>query len=502
MANQLKISVDFYNDTEKALFQKYDNASEINKIIGENTEISKDEFEAYMMFTKQMEVVGYRTYDELKSHISEELGNLEDFISFENNSVKAMHPSAIMNQIDYTEKIGVALGLCLINKIHALSQADWKKIPESTKEKTLDYDFQIASDGVKFIKVENKGCVVENNTLKGSINTKRNDIKEKKVTARAKDTISGSPDLKNLYYGVIGVLDNRNDSKAKVWLIDPPTFEVDIDPKKYKLLARLHYYLDEFKNIGVKKSITKALEERLKLISNSEDYMQYNNKPLLDKFYSSGFVKYMQDKYITLVDTNEAFGKSFIVNHGKSTYCYIIAMPKALMRIIVNQNFEEILYYSYNPEFISDKIQVKVRVSQEMKNEFKSVENLKFVYNERTKMNEAVFHGKVSHTTDGRVFGMLGYEMGETPKGGKNLVNTPVGIRGERINNIVEIVKKREQAQKEFGLIVKSPEIKRVEIPSIKIDRSYFSTEDVLKLNTKLKQKAKDKDTELLAETE
>ena len=506
MGDILKISVDFYNETEKDFFQKYPNIIKINKIIGKDIEISKDEFSGYMMFIDQMDRDGFRTYEELSQRISQRIGDMDDFLSFENDSIQAIMSSSEMHQVRYTERIGVALGLCIINKIHGLTFADWKKIPETSGRNahpTFDFDLlQNASTGDKYIQVENKGSVVPDNTLSTSVSNHysgKHGILKKKKYIRDEEKKQGIQLHKNLYYGTIGVLDNINN--AKVWLVDPPAFKIDLDPKRYKLLARLHYYLDEFKNIGVKKSITNALAERIKLIAFSNDFTQYNNKPLLGKFYKSEFVQYMQDKYHTTVDTNEAFGKTIFVNHGKSTYCYLMAMPKVLMRLIVNQNFEDILDYSYNPEFINNSTQILIRVSTKMENESNSVENLNFVYNERLKVKEAVFYGRVSYTSDGRVFGLIGYETSETPKG-NNGIDKPIVIRREKFgaNSIVKEQRKT-QSQKKFGYTVKSQKNRSVELLSLKFDTSYSYDGGILKKTNKLKPKIKESnDFDLLAE--
>jgi hypothetical protein len=115
----------------------------------------------------------------------------------------------------------------------------------------------------------------------------------------------------------------------------------------------------------------------------------------------------MDGKMFAAVDNNEAFGRIFIVEHKKNSFPYLIAFPKALMRIIILQNFNSILEYEYNPDFISEDVQVLMRIGIKDLESNKLPLNIKFILNERRKYFEATYWGKISHTNDGRIFGLL-----------------------------------------------------------------------------------------------
>jgi hypothetical protein len=363
------------------------------------------------MFTEQMDRDGFRTYRELCSRITHRLGDIDDFLSFNNESVQAIMTGNDLMQTSITERIGVALGLCVINKIHGLSFADWKKIPTvpgRNGHPTFDFEIPIASTGTSFIQVENKGSAIADNSLKtGSVPAHYNSIQDKKDYVRKEEAKRSIPIHQNYYYGTIGVLDNNENSKAKVWLIDPPAFEIEMKPYKYKLLARLRYYLDEFKNIGVNTKIINALGKRIEEIEDSSQYIKFDNVPL-DYKYPRAFHLFMDGKMFAAVDNNEAFGRIFIVEHKKNSFPYLIAFPKALMRIIILQNFNSILEYEYNPDFISEDVQVLMRIGIKDLESNKLPLNIKFILNERRKYFEATYWGKISHTNDGRIFGLLG----------------------------------------------------------------------------------------------
>ena len=72
-----------------------------------------------------------------------------------------------MMQPGFTERIGVALGLCVVNEIHGLTAADWKKIPEAPGKgghPTFDFEISTASTGTNFIQTENKGSTIADNS--------------------------------------------------------------------------------------------------------------------------------------------------------------------------------------------------------------------------------------------------------------------------------------------------------------------------------------------------
>jgi hypothetical protein len=409
----LNIDIAYYNDEQRTLFQGFPNANALNQIVQNGITITEDEFLAYMMFMDQDDnYAGYRTYAELRNLISSRLGDIQNYLSYNNNSVQSIVPPERMHNARFTERIGISLGLCLINKIYGFTAADWKKIPETTLNSTFDFEIPVASTGTNFIQVENKGCIVDDNSYKRpTVSRRYREIKVKKDYVRDEEIKKQIPIHQNLYYGTIGVLDNRPNSNAKIWLVDPPAFEIEMDPKKYKLLARLRYYLDELRNIGVKRKITDALELRIKEIEAAKDYTQLDFAKLDDRFpVTGGYYLYMKGNVFANVDTNEAFGRVFLIEEKQRIVPYLLAFPKAIMRLIVRQDFNSIINYEYNPDFLKESVQVLMRFTKSEYFEMNLSEKLNFVFNEKTRFFETVYFGKINYTSDGRIFGLLNVE--------------------------------------------------------------------------------------------
>lgn len=409
----MDISVKYYNEAERRLFQAYPKVAVLNRLTSNTVSIEKGDLLAYMMFTEQGNFPGRRTYADLSARIQQRLGDFDDHFTFNNGSIQARY---IGNDMvgDFTERLGVGLGLCIIDKIEGLTQADWQYIPTVAGPNgypTFDYEYHLASTGSNFIQVENKGSTVDDNDYKRpSVSILYADIKRKKRSIRADETHRGIAIHHNTYYGTIAVLDNRTNSVARVWLIDPPAFNFEMDPYKYKLLTRLKYYLEEFRNIGVKEAIVSPLERRIEDIQRSSDYMSYNNVRI-DYVSPKGIERFLDGKMFAAVDTNEAFGRIFTVERNRRNIPYLVAFPKALIRIIIEQDFDKVVNYQYDPDFINERVQVLILVGIKEIEEFKLPDNIHFVFNERRKIYEGTYFGKVSHDKSGRIFGLLDQEQ-------------------------------------------------------------------------------------------
>lgn len=415
--SELKVSIDYFNDEHKGLFQAYPNVTVIDALVQNGSTISKEEFLGYMMFKDQLDADGHRNFGDLSLRIQHRLGDIDDFLTFNNNSVQARFIGADLHQTGLTERIGISLGLCILNQIHGLTRADWTKIPEAPGRNghpTFDFAISLASTGSNFIQAENKGSALKQNTDQGgTIAIHYKSILRKKKHLRSKESEQEISQHQNLYYGTIGVVDNQPNSVAKVWLIDPPAFEVDMDPRKYKLISRLTYYLEEFKQLKLRPKILEALEVRINEIYVSKNYSTFDNKSIDGNYPAKENPSMYMDtsNSFALVDTNEAFGRIFLIERKQRTVPYLIAFPKALIRIIIKQNFEQILDYKYEPDFMKESVQVLMRFSKSEMVEKNISKVLKFTFNEKKGLSEAIYFGRVNFTSDGKIFGVLDIEQ-------------------------------------------------------------------------------------------
>lgn len=88
MAN-LNIDIAYYNDEQRTLFQAFPNSAILNQLVQNGISITEDEFLAYMMFTWQMDVNGFKTYADLRALVQDNLGAVNQLLSFNNGSIQA-----------------------------------------------------------------------------------------------------------------------------------------------------------------------------------------------------------------------------------------------------------------------------------------------------------------------------------------------------------------------------------------------------------------------------
>lgn len=403
----LKLSVDYYNAAEKKLFQSYPNYKVLSGILKSEFTISEAELVSYMMFTEQANVDGWRTYPELKERVQYRLGDIEDILDFKQGSIQTKQSSLRMNASKMTERIGVSLGINVINKIHGLTEADWAITDDifinGKRVKDFDYEISLASDGTKFIQVENKGAVNEDNSYKTpSVSEHYSSIKKKKKCIREREQPKGESKNQNLYYGTISVLDNQN--TAKVWLVDPTALDIEWSPRKFKLISRLIYYSKVFAEIGVHDRFKVALNNRIFKLIESKEINIFDNVPLEVSLKTYTYIKY--NNFVN-INSKEALGTFFFINNNKGNSLFILALTKVIIRFVLLQKFDEILNYNYNHAELSERVSIELMAKLNKESEEFEFSSNKFVFDEKRKRYFYQVYQKLYSTSSGRIFGKI-----------------------------------------------------------------------------------------------
>lgn len=404
----IKVSTSYYNKEEAELFKSYPNYQTINGKIQSDISIPKSEFLASLMFTEQANEDGWRSYDDLKDRVQHRLGDIEDILDFDDDSIKTNHSSQRINASGLTERLGVSLGLNVVNQFHGFSEADWAitedEYIDGKRLKDFDYQISMASDGQKFIQVENKGNVCADNSKKNSsVSRHYNSIKEKKSDIITREKSAGIPRHQNIYYGTIGVIDSQN--KAKVWLVDPIAFNVEWNPRKFKLISRLSFYANLFAEIGVHKRILIPLLQKIELLKETDNIDKF------DKVRLEGIQKtprtFFSAKNFVKINTNEAFGSFFFVKTEKGIKVFLMAITKEILKLIISQDFEEILSYNYKNADLNEKAIIEMSTKLTQATEEFEMTKTEFVLDEKRKRLFAQYYGSIEHTSSGRIFGII-----------------------------------------------------------------------------------------------
>ena len=403
----IKVSTEYYNKKEAELFMSYPNYKSIDRKIQRDISILKSEFLATLMFTEQADEDGWRTYEDLRIRVQHRLGDIEDILDFSKSTVNSKQSSRRMMASGLTERLGVSLGLNIVNQFHGLSEADWAitsdKYKNGKRLKDFDYEISIASDGEKFIQVENKGSVCDDNTKKNSsVSQQYTSIKKKKKEILEYENEEGIPRHQNIYYGTIGVVDNQN--TAKVWLVDPEPFYIDWSPLKFKIIARLSFYANLFNEIGVHDKIVDSLIERIEKLKASKDIESFNKVPLKGIKSTRTYVK---AKNFVKINTTEAFGSFFFVDTVKGVKIYLVAITKVILKLVISQDFESIINYVYKNAELSEKVIIEMSAKLSEKDEdFEMIQD-KFTWDSKRKKFSEQYYSLLESTSSGRIFGLV-----------------------------------------------------------------------------------------------
>ena len=278
--------------------------------------IRKVDFLSYFLIHRQS-LAGYQTFQDLQGKISTTAAWVQDVLRPVGPTLQLSQP---FTDAGLAERVGEAVGLSVISRLHQLTDADWTKLdtlPGVNGAPT--FDFEIASDSVRIIQVETKGSFVANNTLKPSaVGNHAASILKKKTDIPAAPHY---PYPASVRYGTITVLDDVHE--ARCWLLDPPADVSPIPPADLRIMKRLAYTAKLIALIAPKASLVDAIVRRIEQIRlhGSE---QYNGRTLTREnghaFSAKNYAKQYLAKNKLYVEPLDAVGKLLSLNNRQPIF--------------------------------------------------------------------------------------------------------------------------------------------------------------------------------------
>lgn len=268
--NNLHFDVRYYDDQHRQALQACTFPHSLDDLVRKGLDVSRDEFLTYMLFREQrMHVPEWQTYAELSRRLPDRDRLITDNFDLSEGTVRSRFTGA--NALDKTmvEAGGVGSGLVLANALFGLHEADWEKVPVSG---TKSMDFEIASDGSRYIQVECKGAVVTDTTNLAPISQHKQSVEKKKTSVRA----AGS---QNVLLGVIGAFPTPKNMNAMLNLLDPNPVELEMPASKYKVLARLSYFGRLARAISDSRFVG-AVRSRLQALTVAGDLRPFDGLPI------------------------------------------------------------------------------------------------------------------------------------------------------------------------------------------------------------------------------
>jgi len=342
------VHVEAYNHHHEKLLLAFPNGKAIKALLGKTIQIPLSDFKAYLALHDLKPSPGWdsRAAIEAKGRLlwSYYRDDLEMTIGTLRTKASGARAASGL-----AERIGQAVGLCVIDYLHDLTEANWNRIPIGPDK---DLDFWITSSKQKTVELETKGSAVPDNSFQAPVSAARKSIEEKKEKQRALDPVGVNP----VRYGTIGVIDERRNSVLKCWLLDPPPKPPLFDPDRFEIVKHFGFVLNILTAITPRSPITIALANRLPALWNSDDWAS------LDGVRLTGWrgepielsISRRNRNHLAWFDTRavlegmNAGGELFRIADG---YYLFYGLEGTLLQVAVEQAFAELRAFRVDPVF-------------------------------------------------------------------------------------------------------------------------------------------------------
>jgi len=405
----IEVAVDFYDGIHRqALLQSAaSSVMQSANLPGNLTIATADLLAYYLFYKKRPGTRGYSSYGEVSSKCHHALIELDGLVDFRNGSLGVVS-SAGMNT-GTSERLGEAIGLAVISKLHNLVDADWAKIEETNKRKTLDFEYA-ASDGKLLIRTEAKGSATTNNGIKcSSVSHHKSSVEQKKVAER--NATGGQSSA--ILYGTIAVLDDRQNSLAQCWLLDP-LLNLETSPGQFRVISRLSSIADLLSFISPRSAITIALQNRVKALKS------IGNIGELDKaFLVKGDGEEFDSRSLNgFGERNPWFwNKSYVIDGPaggqvlllSDSSVLFIGILEELLLLAMGQSFSRVSEFRYTAGSVKKTVRCVVPVGR-FQREFSSALDGRIRVNQQGGYTSFDLGGNLHYSSGGLVFGILPIE--------------------------------------------------------------------------------------------
>lgn len=324
----------------------------------------------YLYYKRRLGIPGYSSHNDVVRQWVQALVEFDGQVEFGRSSLHLT--SATHMSSGTTERLGESIGLSTISKLHGLHQADWTRIPITKARRTFDFQHVwTASDGKQFIQLEAKGSATNDNDHKtSSVCNHKAKIKEKKKQATDEECKKG------ILYGTIAVLDDRPDSIARCWLVDPPADAPD-DPRRFKILTRLAYIADLIQLLSGRSALSASLRTRLAALSALPGIESLDRVPLK----KGNGEAYPETTFDITGQHNPWFvGKSVVIDGpaggqvymADASHVVLIGLREQLVVYTTQQDFSAIEEYKFPAGTVPKTIECVVPAGR-FKSEFEPV---------------------------------------------------------------------------------------------------------------------------------
>jgi hypothetical protein len=351
-AASLVVDVAAYNGDHElaiasALKNKRPEKAAFAQMLATPQKIPRGEFLTYSIFHMRGSDRQFQSLSSLKRQASLFTAELHAYCDLSKTVKLARSKAAPLNHL--RERIGVALGLSIVSRIHGFKLADWRRIPVMG---TKHLDFHLAATKRTKIQVETKGSIVPDNVHREKLSNHASNIAAKKAELRArphKDWHAG------IRYGTITAIDSEHN--AKVWLLDPEPEETRWKAADQRIFSRLHFLARWMSLVSPGSEISFAMRERVTQMARSQSLSTFSELPLKNSLGveiralehrgndSVGGFFYGKTRF----GKHPIFVRRLVLGNG---YSLLFGMHEDLLKIALTQDFRMLTSYATEPSVI------------------------------------------------------------------------------------------------------------------------------------------------------
>lgn len=407
------VDVQFYDTEEKRKLLDYHTAAVMQRLVADPIEVPKAEFLTYYLFHRiKLGTADYQDYQSVAKRLYLWLGAIGECIDYQGNSVRT--PEGAARQLtEVSEHIGEAIGLAVMNRIHGLTEADWRPIPEQRgRGAAPSFDFQLASDGESFIQVETKGSsVYDNRVLSEAVKAQKRKIDEKKQKLSALTKQGNDPHPASLRYGTLTAVDARENGNIRCWLTDPPPEPVDDTPQRFKLLNRMRHLRDWIAFISPRSPLAAAVATRVADLEAMANPFELGGVPLRRgsgepfQFEPFNFATRRHSTFMASKSRVTDGPAGGVVVQLSGSELLFLGIREQLLTLATNQEFQDIERYKADVDSLNKIVECTFSVGR-----FRGLRLPPSVRQSATQTG-GYFHfplrGTLHYSAEGLVFGLL-----------------------------------------------------------------------------------------------
>lgn len=240
-----------------------------------------DEFFSWAVCQEMCDLDGRRTRTELAARIPALKGFVMRDLPVLGGDMRLIEPPGA-GTVEY---IGVGLGLMVLDRLLQLDPSYFRRIPETSDHKTLDFEGSYrASTGAAYIQVETRGRVDGNNRQSAwdGIEKKKLEFRNGILPQKTRDgplTIGAPTHL----VGTVAEIPLKRSGTARLVIGDPPIPAFEGDPERARFLQRMRFYQRALSAFRPRGALLAALSERIGVLQEDEvNWRKLNKKRLIN----------------------------------------------------------------------------------------------------------------------------------------------------------------------------------------------------------------------------